>query len=74
MKQFRSERYAFWSGVQTILAMSPGIFPFAAVIGVMASNLQMSLVETLAMSMGYFAGAAQVASLQLMATDAPSTC
>lgn len=50
--------------------MSPGIIPFAAVIGVMATNLQMSLVETLAMSMGYFAGAAQVASLQLMATDA----
>lgn len=32
MKQFRSERHAFWSGVQTILAMSPGIFPFAAVL------------------------------------------
>lgn len=70
MKVFRSEQHAFWSGVQTILAMAPGILPFAAVIGVMATNLHMNLVETVAMSMGFYAGAAQVASLQLMADDA----
>ena len=70
MKQFRSERHAFWSGVQTILAMSPGIFPFGAIIGVTAANMQMDLVEILAMSMGFYAGAAQIASLQLMADGA----
>lgn len=70
MKQFRSERHAFWSGVQTILAMSPGIIPFGAIIGVTAAGMDMNLVEIVAMSMGFYAGAAQVASLQLMADGA----
>lgn len=50
--------------------MSPGIVPFGAIIGVTAKNMDMNLLEILAMSMGYYAGAAQVASLQLMAEGA----
>ncbi|HCH23685.1 MAG TPA: branched-chain amino acid permease [Oceanospirillaceae bacterium] len=69
-KQFNNPRHAFWSGVRTIMAMAPGIVPFGAIIGVTARDMDMSLLATLAMSMGYYAGAAQIASLQLMADGA----
>jgi len=50
--------------------MSPGVIPFAGVVGLTAKDLDLSLTQAFSMTLGYFAGSSQMASLQLMGEGA----
>ncbi len=64
-------RRALLDGVAAALPATLFIAPFAALCGVVAAETGLSLGETIAFSVLVFAGAAQLAALELMRAGAP---
>lgn len=63
-------RRMFGSGVLAVAPMLPGVAPFGIVAGLTAIGSDLSAAQAMAMSVTIFAGAAQLATLQLIADQA----
>lgn len=61
----------FGEGVRTVAPVLLGVVPFALVAGVAAASAGLSLLEAMGMSVIVFAGASQLAALDLLSQDAP---
>lgn len=61
----------FSAGVRHSLPLLLGIVPFALVTGVASADAGLSVVEALGMSIFVFAGASQLAALDLLGQNAP---
>lgn len=59
MSQFRR-------GFKSMLPIVPGIIPFGAVMGTVSADAQMSFLQTVLMNVFVFAGASQIAAVELM--------
>lgn len=66
---YRTPAEAFWAGVRTLIPLTPGVVPFGLVAGVMAIDLGMSPGMTMAMTLLFYSGSAQMAALQLLHND-----
>lgn len=64
-------RAAFWDGVKAITPMLLGVFPFGVVAGAVAIDLGLTVYQALGLSVFYYAGASQLAAMQMMAAGAP---
>lgn len=67
---YRTRSDAFLAGVRTLLPLTPGVIPFGLVAGVMATGMGMSPGMTMAMTLLFYSGSAQMAALQLLDNDA----
>jgi len=65
-----TRREAFGSGVAAVAPMLPGVAPFGVIAGLTASGAGLSALQAMAMSASIFAGASQLATLQLVAQGA----
>lgn len=63
-------RQIFTSGVLAVAPMLPGLVPFGMVAGLTAVGTGLSAAQAMAMSLTIFAGASQLATLQLIAEGA----
>jgi predicted branched-subunit amino acid permease len=61
----------FIQGFKSMIPIIPGIIPFGAVMGSVSSEVGLSFFQTVMMNVLVFAGAAQLASLDLMKTETP---
>ena len=61
----------FLAGVRGVLPILLGVVPFAMITGVAAVGVGLSPLDTFGMSVIVFAGASQLAMLQLMKTGSP---
>jgi 4-azaleucine resistance transporter AzlC len=68
---FSSPRSQFLSGLRAVFPMVPGMIPFAMISGIAAVETGLSPSLAMAMSVLIFAGASQLAALQLVAQAAP---
>ncbi|WP_435196678.1 AzlC family ABC transporter permease [Natronomonas sp. EA1] len=66
-----SAREDFLAGVRTISPILVGVIPFGLVAGAAAVNAGLSVVEAVGMSVVIFAGASQLAAIDLIGRDAP---
>ncbi len=66
-----SKRSPFRQGIIAALVFFPVLAPFSLLFGVFASDLELSLLQTMGFSFGIFAGASQFASLSLLHEGAP---
>lgn len=64
-------RASFLSGARAVLPVLPGMVPFGLITGVAATRVGLSVLEAMSMSVFVYAGAAQLAALELMRNDAP---
>jgi predicted branched-subunit amino acid permease len=62
---------AFWLGLRHSLPFLLVVIPFGMVFGVVAIEAGLTVTETMGFSIGVFAGASQLAALQLMTDNAP---
>lgn len=62
----------FYQGFRAMLPISTGIIPFGAVMGSVSADAKLSLFETVAMNVLMFAGASQLAAIDLMTKHAAS--
>ncbi len=62
---------AFRQGAKLVGPLLLGVFPFAAITGAAAMRLGFTEVQAMSMSLLVFAGAAQLAMLDLLSQDAP---
>ncbi|GAB7008826.1 AzlC family ABC transporter permease [Halorubrum trueperi] len=60
-----------WAGVRDVSPLILGIAPFALVAGIAAVDAGLGLVEAVGMSVIVFAGASQLAALDLIGSNAP---
>ncbi|MCF7935927.1 MAG: AzlC family ABC transporter permease [Synergistales bacterium] len=65
------DREEFRRGFRSVLPFVFGVFPFAVVAGVAAIETGLNVVQAVGMSMIVFAGASQLAVLQLLQDGAP---
>lgn len=68
--QYTTGKEAFYAGVRALLPAAPGVIPFGLVTGVTAIEQGLSPLTTIGMTVLFFAGAAQMAALQLLRNDA----
>ncbi len=68
--QYTTGKEAFYAGVRALLPVAPGVIPFGLVTGVTAIEQGLSPLATIGMTVLFFAGAAQMAALQLLRNDA----
>jgi predicted branched-subunit amino acid permease len=61
---------SFRRGFIAIFPVMPGIIPFGAVMGVVCSEAKLTLFQTVAMNLLAYAGAAQLAAVELMTKHA----
>ena len=66
-----ASRSAFISGARVVVPVLLALIPFAMAFGASATDGGLSAFETVAMSVFVFAGAAQLAAVQLIAAGAP---
>lgn len=69
---FDSPRAAFSAGVKTISPILVGVIPFGAITGVTVVSAGIAPEPAIGMSILVFAGAAQLATADLMARNAPA--
>ena len=62
---------AFLHGLRDSLPFLLAVIPFGVVFGVVATEAGLSVAQTMGFSVGVFAGASQLAALQLMTEGAP---
>lgn len=67
-----SNREAFRRGVVDVLPVVLGVIPFGLIAGVAAVEAGFDLTAALGFSIGIFAGASQLAALELLGRDAPA--
>jgi len=65
-----SRRQAFWSGVVDIAPILIGVLPFGIIAGVAAVEAGLHTVQAIAVSSIVFAGASQLAAIDLIGRDA----
>jgi 4-azaleucine resistance transporter AzlC len=65
------DRVAFGQGVRDISPLLLGVIPFGFIAGIAAVNAGLGLPEAVGLSTIVFAGAAQLAALDLIGRDAP---
>lgn len=58
-------------GIRAVAPLLPGMVPFGMVTGYASVNAGLSLAEAVAMSVVVYAGASQLAALDLLGSDAP---
>ncbi len=63
MPQFKGP---FWKGFKAMLPITTGVIPFGAVMGTVCSESGLGILQTLGMNFWVYAGAAQLASMELM--------
>ncbi len=66
-----SKRIEFWAGLRALVPVTLGVIPFGLIAGVAAVSSGLSPKTGLAMSMFIFAGASQLATIDLLSNDAP---
>ena len=66
----RQRRHAFLAGARDILPIVPGVLPFAMIYGASAVEIGMPPAIAMLMSLVLFAGAAQLAAVQLISSGA----
>ncbi|WP_233554018.1 AzlC family ABC transporter permease [Halococcus sp. IIIV-5B] len=66
-----SARHDLVAGAKATAPLLLGVLPFGLIVGVTASNVGLSPVEMVGMSVLVFAGAAQLAAIDLMGQGAP---
>ncbi len=71
MDPSRSKRDAFFSGARAMSPILIGVLPFATITGVTVVGAGIAPVPAIAMSWIIFAGAAQLAAVDLIVRDAP---
>lgn len=59
-------------GMQGMLPIITGVIPFGLVMGTVASNAGLSMAQTMGMNIIVFAGASQLAAVDLMLQNAPA--
>lgn len=69
-ENLRKRREMFGAGMLAVLPMLPGVAPFGIVAGLTAIGTGLSAIQAVFLSVAVFAGAAQLATLQLIGTDA----
>jgi predicted branched-subunit amino acid permease len=62
---------SFWLGLRDSLPFLLVVVPFGMVFGVVAIEAGLTVAETMGFSVGVFAGASQLAAVQLMTANAP---
>lgn len=62
----------YLQGAKAILPILTGVIPFGLVMGTVASNAQLDLMQTMGMNIIIFAGASQLAALDLMTQNTTS--
>lgn len=65
------DRSEFGKGVRDVIPLLLGIIPFGFIAGIAAVNAGLGLPEAVGLSTIVFAGAAQLAALELIGRDAP---
>ena len=65
------DRSEFWQGVRDVIPLLLGIVPFGFIAGIATVNAGLGLPEAVGLSAIVFAGAAQLAALDLIGRDAP---
>ncbi|MFA9459583.1 AzlC family ABC transporter permease [Thiohalorhabdus sp. Cl-TMA] len=60
----------FWEGVRDVAPLLPGVLPFAVITGATALEAGLSPETAVAMAVGIFAGASQLATVQLVEAGA----
>ena len=68
-KSFQS---LFWYGAKRLMPIAPGILPFGLIMGAVASSAGLSTFETMGMNILVFAGASQLAAIELMNKNTPT--
>jgi len=66
-----SARTAFWDGVRAVAPLFLGVLPFGAIAGAAAVSVGLDAAPALALSVIVFAGASQLAMLELLSQNAP---
>ncbi|MBS1269165.1 MAG: Inner membrane protein YgaZ [Gammaproteobacteria bacterium] len=66
----RTRRATFISGLLSVAPLVPGVAPFGLICGLAAMTTGLSAVQAMTMSVTIFAGASQLATLQLLAEGA----
>ena len=66
-----SARASFFAGFRVILPVFLGVIPFSLIVGVSSVEAGLSPLQALMMSLIVFAGASQLAGLQLISLGAP---
>lgn len=66
------QQSAFVQGMRDVAPAIPANVPFGVVVGVTAVGVGMSALEVVGMSMFVFAGAAQIAAIDLIGKNAPA--
>jgi len=64
-------RTAYWKGFKASAPLLLGIFPFAMIVGTMAVAAGMTLASSFGLSLFVFAGASQLAIIDLVGKEAP---
>jgi len=62
----KTRRSSFGAGVTAVSVMLPGVAPFGMIVGVTAAASDVSTAQAIVLSMTVFAGASQLAMLQLI--------
>ena len=62
----------FFAGFRAMLPITTGVIPFGAVMGTVCSEAQLSFFQTVTMNFMVFAGASQLAAVDLMVKHAES--
>jgi predicted branched-subunit amino acid permease len=60
----------FFEGFRSMIMITPGIVPFGAIMGTVCANADLSLFQSVSMNFLVFAGAAQLAAMELMSQNA----
>lgn len=68
---FSNHRQQFWQGVRDLLPLVSGVLPFGLIAGATGLTLGMSPDTIMAMTVLFYAGAAQLAAYQLIQDNAP---
>ncbi len=63
----------YWSGALGMLPITTGVFPFGLVMGVVCADAGLSLFQSVTMNLLVFAGASQLAAVNLMSGHAAGT-
>lgn len=70
MTKYTTPSAAFWAGVREFLPIILGVIPFGIVFGVAATDIGITPIEGIWMSMIMVAGAAQLVTIELLKNDA----
>lgn len=62
----------FVDGFKGMFPISPGVIPFGAVMGTVCSEAHLSFFQTMSMNVLVFAGASQLAAVNLMSKNTPA--